>query len=495
MAGTDADLIHELQRTLGRERVLTEPADMAPHVADWRGRHHGQASCIALPSSTPEVAAIVRACAAAGVPVVPQGGNTGMVAGATPLATRRGSTPPPVVLAMRRMNRILDIDPLGDTMTVQAGCVLADVRQAAQERGRLYGVSFGAEGSCQIGGTIATNAGGTAVLKYGSTRDNVLGLEVVLADGRIWDGLRALRKDNTGYALRSLFAGSEGTLGIVTAATLRLHPTPRSWSTAWLTMESVERALDCLAGLKESVGDRITAFELINKAQIDNVLRHQPDLRPPPDAQAPCAVLAELADTVPGTALDTLMEQALADLMERGWLRDAALAPSAAAREALWRLRHGTAEANRREGMGLSADVAVPLGAVPRFIREASEAVKQACPQATVMFVSHMGDGNVHFTPMFRHADWQRLPDPSQVAADVRTRVHDVAAAVNGTFSAEHGIGHVLAGELLRLRSPVELDLMRALRQALDPAGLFNPGVIFDGTPARRARTTPPSEN
>ncbi|WP_439589401.1 FAD-binding oxidoreductase [Hydrogenophaga sp.] len=490
MAGPEAELISHLRQALGNEHVLTRQDDMAPHVVDWRGRHHGHAICVVLPSSTAEVVAIVNACAASGVPVVPQGGNTGLVAGAIPLGD---AVQPPVVVALRRMNRILEIDPLGDTMTVQAGCILADVRQAAQERGRLYGVSFGAEGSCQIGGTIATNAGGTAVLRYGSTRENVLGLEVVLANGHVWNGLRALRKDNAGYAMRSLFVGAEGTLGIVTAATLRLHPLPRSWSTAWLTVDSVERALDCLGGLKEAAGDRITAFELLNRAQIENVLRHQPDLRSPPDAQAPFSVLAELADTGPSSVLETLMEQSLADFMERGWLRDAAIAPSAATREAMWRLRHGTAEANRREGMGLSADVAVPLSAVPRFIREASEAVRQVYPQAVTMFVSHLGDGNVHFTPMFRHADWQRLPDPAKVADEVRTRVHDVAHAVNGTFSAEHGVGRTLVGELLRLRSPEEIDLMRAVRRALDPSGLFNPGAVFTHAPARQPVPPPAS--
>src|SRR5690606_19216664 len=365
-----------------------------------------------------------------------------------------------------------EIDKTGSTLIAEAGCILQTLQAAALEHDRVYGVTFGAQGSCQIGGNISTNAGGTGVLKYGSTRDQVLGLEVVLPDGRIWHGLRTLRKDNTGYALRHLFVGAEGTLGIVTAVALRLHPKPAVTAAAWLTMDSVEHARECLAALQSIAGDRIAAFELLNQEQLRTVLAHFPQARLPADPTAPYAVLLELSDTYARADLNGMLEDILPQLSEQGWLRDAAIASSLTQREAFWQLRHGISEANRKAGMGLSTDVAVPVKDLAAFIETASRAVTQRYPQTTIVLVSHMGDGNVHFIPRFSFDDWQALPNQAETADAVRALVHDVANQFNGTFSAEHGVGSVLIGELERLRSPLELELMQRLRNAWDPARL-----------------------
>ncbi len=472
-------LAGHLRDCVGAAHVLTAPADVAPFVEDWRGRYRGEVLAVVLPASTAEVSAAVRACAAAGVPVLPQGGNTGMVAAATPVGARVAAGTAPVIVALRRMNRIREIDPVGNTLVAEAGCVLQAVQQAADEHGRLYPVSLGAEGSCLIGGNVATNAGGTGVVKYGGTREQVLGLEAVLPDGRVWDGLRTLRKDNTGYALKHLFVGSEGTLGIVTAVALRLHPKPAVAASAWLTLDSVDDALHCLVQLQACAGDRIAAYELLNRAQLEAVVRHQPGARLPVDREAPYAVLLELTDTYARADLDGLLEEALGALAESGRLREVAIAASQAQRAAFWQIRHGVTDANRKAGMGLTSDVAVPVKSVPRFVDEATRAVQARWPQLEIVLVAHMGDGNVHFIPRFSFDDWAALGDQKRVATEVRALVHDVAVALGGTFSAEHGVGYVLVDEMQRLRPAIELELMRSLRAAIDPRRSFNPGKLF----------------
>jgi FAD/FMN-containing dehydrogenase len=376
---------------------------------------------------------------------------------------------------------VRDVDPLGNTMVAEAGCVLADLQQTAERHDRLYGVTLGAQGSCQIGGNISTNAGGTGVLKYGSTREQVIGLEVVLPDGRIWNGLRALRKDNAGYALKHLFVGAEGTLGIVTAATLRLHPRPVVWAAAWLTLDNVDDALRCLAMLQSIAGERVNAYELLNRAQLETVIEQFPDYRLPTDPQAPYAVLVELADTYAKADLPQLLETALGEFADKGWIRDAAIAANLAQLDSFWKIRHGISEANRKAGMGLGTDVAVPVRAVPEFIERASAAVLAQYPELDIVLVSHLGDGNVHFIPRMSFAQWKAQPDPFATADAVRAIVHDVAADMDGTFSAEHGIGHVLVDELQRLRSPLELELMHRIRDAIDPAHALNPGKVLAG--------------
>jgi FAD/FMN-containing dehydrogenase len=471
-------LLATLASAIGAANVLTDPLDTAPFAEDWRKRYRGEALCVALPGSTAEVAAVMAACHAAGVRVLPQGGNTGLVGAATPIGGQRADGSAPVIVALRRLNRIRSVDPIGNVMVAEAGCVLTGLHEAAALNHRLYPVTLGAQGSCQIGGTISTNAGGTGVLKYGNTREQVLGLEVVLPDGRVWNGLRPLRKDNTGYALKHLFVGAEGTLGIVTAASLRLHPMPVVWAAAWLTLDSVEHALRAFAALQSTAGDRIGAYELMNDTMIAAVGEHL-GRRPPCDPQAPYAVLVELADTYPRADLQGLMESVLATLSEEGVLRDAVIATSGAQRAAFWSIRHGVADANLKAGMSLACDVAVPVGAAATFVERASRAVRDAFPQVAFSIVGHLGDGNLHYAPRFAFDDWRALPDPAQTAIDVRRIVHDVAVSLDGTFSAEHGIGHVLVDELRRLRDPLELELMTRVRAAIDPGWAMNPGKVL----------------
>lgn len=472
-------ILTSLREHVGTAHVLTEPSDVAPYVEDWRGRYRGEVMAVVQPATTQQVSAVVQICAQAGVKLIPQGGHTSMVGGATPVGTRLSDGTAPVVLSLQRMNRILDVDPVGNTLIAQAGCILQNLQAEAARHGRLYGVTLGAEGSCQIGGNVSTNAGGTGVLKYGNTRDQVLGLEVVLPDGTVWNGLRTLRKDNTGYNLKHLFIGGEGTLGIITAVAVRLHPLPNITRTAWLTFETVSHALACLALFQTMAGDRIAGYELLNRAQLLAVLAHFPNVRLPTDPDAPYAVLVELSDTYAKADLQGLMEDALSQLAEQGLLRDAAIAANEAQRAAFWHIRHNISEANRKAGMGLSTDIAVPVKSLAEFIEKASKAVQSRWPQLEIVLVAHMGDGNVHFIPRFSFEQWARIADPAATADAVRGVVHDVAVSMGGTFSAEHGIGHVLVNELVRLRSPLELDLMRRIRGAFDPQTLLNPGKLI----------------
>ena len=476
---TPSTLTEQLRDLIGAAHVLTEPQDVAAYVEDWRGRYRGEVLAVVQPANTQEVAAVVKACAQAGVSVIPQGGHTSMVGGATPVGARRDNGTAPVVVTLRRLHRIREIDAVGNTLIAEAGCILQTLQEAADAHGRLYPVTLGAEGSCQIGGNVSTNAGGTGVLKYGNTREQVLGLEVVLPDGRIWDGLRALRKDNTGYNLKHLFIGGEGTLGIVTAVAVRLYPKPARTATAWLTFENVENALACLAEFQSIAGDRIAGYELLNQNQLRTVLAHFTDVRLPTDPEAPYAVLVELSDTYIKADLESLLQDVLSGLVERGLLRDAAIAANESQRAAFWHIRHSISESNRKAGMGLSTDVAVPVKSLAVFIDQASRAVQARWPELVIVLVAHMGDGNVHFIPRFSFEQWAQLPHPAETADAVRAMVHDVAMSLGGTFSAEHGVGHVLVDELVRLRAPVELELMQRIRRAFDPQGLMNPGKLL----------------
>jgi FAD/FMN-containing dehydrogenase len=468
-------LVDALKELLGDAFVLTAPADTGPFTEDWRARYRGAALCVALPASTQEVAATVKLCAEAGVPVLPQGGNTSLSGGAVPDAG--GARP--VIVNLRRMRRIRAVDPANNAICVDAGCVLADVQQAAIAMNRLYPVSLGAEGSCQIGGAIATNAGGTGVLRYGNMRENVLGLEVVLPDGSVWDGLYALRKNNTGYDLKHLFIGSEGTLGIVTGAVLKLHPLPTARAVAWLGLASPEAALEILGLFRGTCDARLSAFELMDANQVSLVVTHVPGRRCPIAEPAPWHVLVELSDTSDAAALDAAMEALLERAFNEGRVRDAVVASSEAQRAAMWEFRHSVSEANKKGGVGLTTDCAVPVSAVPAFIARATQAVREIVPGLPIVAVAHLGDGNVHFIPFFGFEAWQSVPDKEALAARVRRSVDDVAVALGGTFSAEHGIGRTLIGEMARYKPPIELALMRALKQTLDPRGLFNPGRLL----------------
>lgn len=471
--------IEAFKRLLGETAVLTREEDLTGLTEDWRGRYRAPALCAVLPSSTEQVSAIVRLCVEHNVPVLPQGGNTSLCGGATP--SERGK--PPVIVLLTRMRRIRSLDAVDNTMVVDAGCVLATIQEAAAAAGRLYPVSLGAEGSCQIGGNISTNAGGTGVLRYGNTRDNVLGLEVVLPDGSIWDGLYALRKNNTGYDLKHLFIGAEGTLGIVTGAVLKLHPLPTAEAVAWLAVDSPRKALDVLGLFQAACNSRLSAFELMNAKQIQLVLEQVPGRRCPVAQIDTWHVLVELSDTGDAEGLTGMMQAVLEQALEAGLINDGVVASSDAQRKAMWLVRHSVSEANKKAGVGLTSDSAVPVSAVPAFIDQAMAAVRAIVPDLPFVIVGHMGDGNIHLIPFFSFAEWDAMPDRDAVGQRIRRAMNDVASALRGTFSAEHGIGRTLTGEMARYKPPVELALMRAVKQAFDPSGLFNPGRVLPPLP------------
>ena len=461
-------LITELGRVLGERHVLVAAEEVAPYCTDWRGRYSGAAVCVVLPGSTEEVAAAVSACAAAGVAVVPQGGNTGLCGGATPVGGE-------VVVCLRRLNRIRAIDADNNSITVEAGCTLHAVQEAATAAGRLFPLSLAAEGSATLGGNLSTNAGGVQVLRYGNARELCLGLEVVLADGRIWNGLRGLRKDNTGYDLKHLFVGAEGTLGLITAATLKLFPRPRVHATAWAAVPDPAAAVSLLGRLRDVAGDNVTAFEIVGRPALELVLRHIPNARDPLAGGPAWQVLVELSgarDDLPAT-----LEQALQQAAEAGVIDDAVVAASEAQTAALWALRENVSEAQKVEGVSIKHDVAVPVSRIAEFITRADAAVRATFPDVRIVCFGHIGDGNLHYN--------QSKPDAQSNAAfiaqtgSVNRLVHDLVHELGGSISAEHGLGQLKRDEVLRYKSETEMDLMRAVKQALDPRGLMNPGKVL----------------
>jgi FAD/FMN-containing dehydrogenase len=455
-------LHHLLGEIVGARNVLTDPAETKPYFTDWRRQYSGTAEGVVRPGSTSEVAAVVAFCAREGVAVVPQGGNTGLVGGSVPTGAQRE-----IVLSLARMNRIRAIDVLNDTITVEAGCVLAAVQKAAEDAGRLFPLSLAAEGSCQIGGNLSTNAGGVNVLRYGTAREQVLGLEVVLPDGRVWEGLRALRKDNTGYDLKQLFLGAEGTLGIITAAVLRLFPRPGATATAWIALEGPRAAVELLGLLRERLGDRLSAFELISRRCLEAVLAHSADAQDPLPAAHPWYVLAEFGDSGEAVALHERVEGALADCAGRGALRDAAIAQSGEQSRALWRIRETIPEA---QFTNVKHDISVPVSKIPDFVDKAAAALARIFPGVETYCFGHVGDGNLHYnvgseTLMARRDEVSRI-------------VYDTLDAFGGSISAEHGLGQLKREEIQRHKDPLELELMRALKRTLDPKGLMNPGKL-----------------
>jgi len=466
-----ATLRARLDAAVGPAQVLTDPAELAPYLTDWRGRYHGRAWAVVRPRSTAEVAAIVRACAECATPVVAQGGNTGQCGGATPDASGEA-----VVLSLARLNGIRALDPDNATITVEAGVPLARVQQAAGEAGLLFPLSLAAEGSCTIGGNISTNAGGTAVLRFGNTRELVLGLEVVLADGRIWDGLRGLRKDNTGYDLKHLFIGAEGTLGIVTAAVLKLFPAPRTHATALVALPDVGAAVGLLGALKAALGDRLTGFELMSALSLGLSRKHLPSL-PDPLPGHPWYALVQADDSAADSPLAAMLEKALGEALERGIARDAAIAQSGEQAQAMWTLRENIAEAQRRDGPNIKHDIALPVSAIPGFLVAAENALRAALPGLRFVTFGHLGDGNLHYNLA---APEGAEPEAFMAHAPVANRiVHDLVAARGGSISAEHGIGQLKRGELVRYKSAVEIALMRSVKAMLDPQGILNPGKVL----------------
>jgi FAD/FMN-containing dehydrogenase len=465
-------LIDRLRRRLGPGGILTDPADTDPYCEDWRSLYHGRTQAVLRPANTREVADAVRFCAEAGAPIVPMGGNTSMVGGAA--VAEDGSQ---IVLSLARMNRVRGIDPVDMTMEIEAGVALKAAQQAAQEADCLLPLSISSEGSAQIGGVLATNAGGNNTVRYGNARDLVLGLEVVLPDGQVWNGLRRLHKDNTGYCLRQLFVGSEGTLGVITAAVLKLHPRPREVEVALCAVVSPEAALQLFQACQRHDPAAIQAFEYMSGAGMALVERFIPDARPPLSAPAAHYVLVELATPRAGAGLRAALEQMLATAMEQGVVLDAVIAESGAQRAAIWKLREEHSEAQKRAGASVKNDISVPVSRVPELIRRAAEACELLVPGIRCVPFGHLGDGNIHFNLVQPEG-----ADPGVFLA----RDHELMDAVNaivrdldGSFSAEHGIGRLKPYMMPDWRGGAELDLMRRIKAALDPAGMLNPGKML----------------
>lgn len=456
-------MLASLAGIVGPAQVITEPHDLEPYIIDWRRMFGGPALAAVRPADTAQVAAVVRACAAAGVGIIPQGGNTGLAGGAVPVA---GRPAPQIVLSLARMTAIRDIDPVGLTMLVEAGCVLASAQEAAADAGLLLPISFGAQGSARLGGVISTNAGGVNVLRYGMTRQSVLGLEVVLADGSVVNGLRRLHKDNAGYDWKQIFIGSEGTLGIVTAAVLRLVPRPRERSTALLAVDSPQSALSLLRRARAALGDCITAFELISGRSLRIVEQHFGGSAGVADS--PWFVLMEAAGSLPG--LRAAVEEMLVGAVEAGEATDGVLAESESQANGLWSLREHITDAEKAEGPSVKHDVSVPVADIPAFLEEAAAAVAAAHAGAWVNAFGHVGDGNIHFNVV--------IP-PGMAPHAVNHTVHEIVARFGGSISAEHGIGQYRVEELVTYKSAPELALQRRLKQAMDPGGLLNPAKVL----------------
>ena len=466
-----------LAAIVGPAHVLTAKDDVAAYFNDWRRVFPGAGIGVVRPANTAEVSQVVALCARHGVAIVPQAGNTSLCGGSVPRPSGLGAasgSQRELVVSVARMNRIRGIDVLNDTMTVEAGCVLQTIQQAADAAGRLFPLSLAAEGSCQIGGNLSTNAGGVGVLRYGNARDLVLGLEVVLPDGRIWEGLRALRKDNTGYDLKHLFMGAEGTLGIITAAVLKLFPKPSASATAWIAVDSPQKAVELLATLRALMGDRLTAFELISRIALEAVIKHKPaTIDPLPEPHA-WYVLAEFTDGGPQAALSERAETALMDCTERGVLIDVALAQSEAQAQALWAIRETLPEA---QFTNVKHDVSVPVSSIPRMIDEGMAELSQAFPGCVGYIFGHIGDGNLHYNiGMADEAGTRALMLKIKAVNEI---VYAVVERLHGSISAEHGVGQ-LKREAIKTRKPaIELELMQRVKDALDPQGIMNPGKVL----------------
>jgi FAD/FMN-containing dehydrogenase len=460
------ETLARLKTAAGPQGFSEDPAEIAPHLEEWRGKYHGRSLLLLKPATTSEVSAILAICNETATAIVPQGGNSGLVGGQIPFDGE-------VILSLERMNRLRALDAAAHTMTVEAGMILASAQKAADDAGLLFPLSLAAEGSATIGGNLSTNAGGVAVLRYGMARDLVLGLEVVLADGRVLDLLRTLRKDNTGYDLKQLFIGAEGTLGVITAAALKLFPKPARRVTALAAVSSPAAAVALLAVLQEAAGGLVSAFELMPRIGIEMVLAHIPGARDPLTKPSPWYVLAEAAGAA-NIDLETAFETALA----RAGVEDAVLAASETQRTALWSLRESISEAQKREGASIKHDVSVPVSAIPDFLKVATAAVSKAVPGARPVSFGHIGDGNIHFNfSVPAGGDGEAFLARWE---EVQRIVHDIVHGFGGSISAEHGIGVQKRDQLARYKSEAELDVMRALKRMLDPGNILNPGKVVN---------------
>jgi len=464
----DPGLLARFGAVVGSKYLIADPAAQEPYLIELRGLYHGRTSAVLRPGSVAEVAAILKLANETRAPLVPQGGNTGLVGGQIPLAGE-------LVLSLGRLDRIREVDPTSNTMTCEAGVVLAKAQKAAAAVDRLFPLSLAAEGSCTIGGNLATNAGGTAVLAYGNARDLVLGLEVVLADGRVWNGLSKLKKDNTGYDLKNLFVGAEGTLGVITAAVLKLYPRPRAVETAFVGLPSPADALALFNLAGERAGGTVTSFELMSRTSVEFALRHGPGCRDPLGTPHPWYVLIELSSQTAG--LRGALEDLLGAAAEAGVLSDATIAASLDQRKAFWHLRDMLSDVQRFEGGSIKHDVSVPVAAVPDFIAEANAAVTALIPGARPVPFGHLGDGNMHY-----NVTQPAGADGEKYLArwyDMNAAVHAVVKKYGGSISAEHGIGVMKRDILPSVKDPVALDLMRGLKRMLDPKGILNPGKVL----------------
>ncbi len=463
--------VETLREIVGTANVLID-GELSGYEIDWRKRYRGRALAVVRPASTTEVAAVVKACAAHGTAIVTQGGNTGLVGASVP--DESGAQ---VLLSLTRLNQVRRLDAENLTLTLDAGCVLQAVQEAAAERQLLFPLSLAAEGSCTIGGNLATNAGGTQVLRYGNARELCLGLEVVTAAGEVWNGLTGLRKDNTGYDLRGLFIGSEGTLGVITAATLKLHPQPAAVTTALAAVDTLERAVELLQLAQARLGAGLTGFEVMGRYALDLVRRHMPRLAQPLPP-GPWTVLLEQSDNEGEAHAQALFESLLETALERGLIGDAAVASNLEQSSAMWHLRESIPMAQAAEGANIKHDIALPVSAVARFVASTDAALLQAFPGVRLVNFGHLGDGNLHYNVQAPEG----ADAPAFLAAQehaVNTLVYDALAAFGGSISAEHGIGALKRDELAARKSPVALGLMRAIKQALDPRGLLNPGRVL----------------
>ena len=464
-------LLERLASLLGSKGFTSDPDAMAPSLTDWRGRFHGRAAALLSPASRDEVAALVAICAAEAVPLVPQGGNTSMVGGATPDGTGES-----LLLSLRRMNRIRTLDAAANIAVCEAGVILTELHDAARAAGRRFPLTLGAKGSATIGGLVSTNAGGTQVLRFGTMRSLVLGIEAVLPDGSLYEGLSPLKKDNRGYSLAQLLVGAEGTLGIVTAASLKLVPAIGARAVAWAGFDTPVAAMKLLQHLETVVGDAIESFELVPASSLDLVLEHIPGTRAPLERRQPWNALIEAVAPMAVASPEKPLYEALRSALETGLVADAMIAASEAQAEALWRLRDSISEAEKKDGPAAKHDISVPVADMPRFVVEAAREVEARHAGTRVNAFGHLGDGNIHFNvraPAGADAAWLEGEGHA-----VSALVHDLVTAAGGSISAEHGIGQMKLDEFARLAGPARLGALRAIKQALDPKGIMNPGKL-----------------
>ena len=463
------NFVEKVEAVLGPRGVLRDAVEIERHLVDFWGQAKGSSSLVLKPASTEEVAAVVRLAGAHRVPLVPQSGNTGLVAGGIPDGSGEQ-----VVLSLERMSRIRAIDPAGDYLTAEAGCVLADIHAAAEGIDRLFPLSLGSQGSCRIGGNISTNAGGVNVLRYGMTRQLVMGLEVVLGDGSIWNGLKGLKKDNTGYDLKQLFIGGEGTLGVITAAVLRLFPRPKETQTLWLAIERPEVAIELLSLFQASFGELITSFELLTGFGVDAAARFLPGVRHPIDSRSDWHLLVEVEWSLDDGLLERV-EAVVEEIFDRALATDGTIAQSSEQRAMMWRIREGQSEATRNLGHIIRSDISVKVNDLPGLIADAERHFGRVHPELELIPFGHVGDGNLHFNFL--------APEEPEVIARLKPEVladlADLVFAREGSFSAEHGIGRAKCRELLARKSAVEIGMMRQLKAAFDPHGILNPGAIL----------------